>query len=313
MEPILNDHSSGNGATQSEAPVKDVSEATFVADVIKASGKTPVIVDFWAPWCEPCKQLTPLLEKFTAQAKGAVRLVKVNVDENPAISQQLRIQSVPAVCVFFQGQPVDGFTGALPESRLKDFFDRVLKQAGTGEGGGGESLSQALEQAKAALEENDPATATELYSNILDTQSDNADAVAGLVRCHVATGDHEQARGLLTSLEEQIASAPSIVAALAALELAEQGQQSVDDLPRLEKESAQNPGAHQVRFDLAVAQFASGQQEAALKSLLEIIRHDKEWNEQAARLLLLKFFKALGHAHPLTVAGRQSLSTLIFA
>ena len=152
MEPILNDPSSGNGATQSEASVKDVSEATFVADVIEASGKTPVIVDFWAPWCEPCKQLTPLLEKFTAQTKGAVRLGKVNVDENPAISQQLRIQSVPTVCVFFQGQPVDGFTGALPESGLKDFFDRVLKQAGKGEDGNRESLSRALEQAKAALE-----------------------------------------------------------------------------------------------------------------------------------------------------------------
>jgi len=310
MEPTLNDPSSGNGGGEPGPLVKDASEATFVADVIEASAETPVIVDFWAPWCEPCKQLTPLLEKFTAQAKGAVRLVKVNVDESPALSQQLRIQSVPSVYVFSQGRPVDGFTGVVSESELKAFFDRLLKQAGKGEGG--ESLAQALDQAKAALEESDPATAVELYSRILATQSDNADAVAGSVRCYVATGDYERARDLLDSLEEKVASASSVMAARTALELAEQGKQSAGDLPRLEKESAQNPGDHQLRFDLAMAQFVGGQQEAAIESLLEIIRRDMEWNEQAARLQLLKFFEALDHAHPLTVAGRRSLSTLIF-
>ncbi len=311
MDPTLNDPSSGNGAPQSEAPVKDATEASFVADVIEASGETPVIVDFWAPWCEPCKQLTPLLEKLTAAAKGAVRLVKVNVDESPALAQQLRIQSIPTVYAFYQGRPVDGFTGGLPESELKAFFDRVLKQ--TGKGDGGEELAKALEQAKAALEESDSAMAAELYGRILATQSDNADAVAGLVRCHVATKDYERARGLLDSLEEKLASSSPVQAARTALELAEQGQQSGGDLSRLEALSAQNPDDHQARLDLALAQFANGQQEEAIESLLEIIRRDREWNEQAARLQLLKFFEALGHAHPLTMAGRRSLSTLIFS
>ncbi|MBV28938.1 MAG: co-chaperone YbbN [Rhodospirillaceae bacterium] len=310
MEPITNDSSSGNRAPQSDQLVKDATEATFVADVIKASGETPVVVDFWSPRYSPCKQLTPLLEKFTAQAKGALQLVKVNVDENPALAQQLRIQSIPAVYVFSQGRPVDGFTGALPEDELKTFFDRLMQQ--TGKGDNGESLIKTLEQAKTALEGSDPTTAAELYSRILTAESNNTDAVAGLVRCYVATGDHERARNLLDSLEEKVASASIVAAARTALELAEQGVQSAGDLPRFQALSMQNPDDHQARFDLATAQFANGQQEAAVESLLEIIRHDKEWNDQAARLQLLKFFEALGHAHPLAVAGRRSLSTLLF-
>ncbi len=311
MNSTLNDPTSRDGASQSLPPVKDATEASFVADVIEASGELPIIVDFWAPWCEPCKQLTPLLEKLVGAAKGTMRLVKVNVDESPALAQQLRIQSVPSVYAFYQGRPVDGFTGALPESELKAFFDRLLKQTGAGDGG--EALVQALEQAKAALEEGDPTTAAERYGAILATQSDNADAVAGLVRCHVATGDHERARGLLDSLEDQLASSSPVQAARTALELAEQSQQSGGDLSQLKAQSAQNPDDHQARFDLALAQFANEQQEEAMESLLEIIRRDREWNEQAARLQLLKFFEVLGQAHPVTMAGRRSLSTLIFS
>ena len=311
MEPITNDSSSGNRAPQSDQLVKDATEATFVADVINASGETPVVVDFWSPRYSPCKQLTPLLEKFTAQAKGALQLVKVNVDENPALAQQLRIQSIPAVYVFSQGRPVDGFTGALPEDELKTFFDRLMQQ--TGKGDNGESLIKALEQAKAALEGNDPTTAAELYSSILTAESNNTDAVAGLVRCYVATGDHERARNLLDSLEEKVASASIVAAARTALELAEQGVQSAGDLPRFQALSMQNPDDHQARFDLAQALLAAGDREGAVDQLLEIVARDRTWDEEAARKQLLVLFEAFGQADPLTLASRRRLSSMLFS
>jgi len=294
---------SAGGAAQP----KDATTQSFAADVIEASHQTPVIVDFWAPWCGPCKQLAPVLEKTVRDAGGKVALVKINIDENPEIAQQLRIQSIPAVFAFDKGQPVDGFMGAQPESQIKRFVERLVGPMGPS------PLEQALEQAKDALDAGDFATASNIYGQILRQVPGEAAAIAGLVRCLVGAGDLQEARELVDGLDDDSLKNADVESAVSALTLAEQAGEADGDTAALQARLAQDPGDHQARFDLAMACHGAGRNEQAIDELIEIIRRDREWNEQAARQQLLKLFEALGHADPLTVAGRRKLSSILFS
>ena len=294
---------SAGGAAQP----KDATTQSFAADVIEASQQTPVIVDFWAPWCGPCKQLAPILEKTVRDAGGKVALVKINIDENPEIAQQLRIQSIPAVFAFDKGQPVDGFMGAQPESQIKRFVERLVGPMGPS------PLEQALEQAKDALDAGDFASASNIYGQILRQVPGEAAAIAGLVRCLVGAGDLQEARELVDGLDDDALKNADVESAVTALTLAEQAGEADGDTAELQARLAQDPGDHQARFDLAMAYHGAGRNEQAIDELIEIIRRDREWNEQAARQQLLKLFEALGHADPLTVAGRRKLSSILFS
>ncbi len=301
MEPII-------GAPPAAANViKESDEKGFQADVVDASHETPVIVDFWAPWCGPCKQLGPALEKAVAAAGGKVRLVKINIDENPQIAQAFRIQSIPAVYAFSQGKPVDGFTGALPESQIKSFVGRLAGESGPS------PVDQALERAKEALEQKDYGAASALFGQVLQHEPGNPDAVAGLARCFVAAREPERAREVLDQVGEEHADHAEIAGARAALALAEQASGSAADSAGLEARLAENENDHQVRFDLAMALYGAGQREAAVEHLLEILRRDRAWNEEAARKQLVTLFEAFGPTDPLTVATRRKLSSLLFS
>ena len=303
----------GGGPGDGQPPadlIKDSDTARFTQDVIEASMTTPVIVDFWAPWCGPCKQLTPALEKSVRAARGAVRLVKVNIDENQSLAAQLRIQSVPAVYAFFQGQPVDGFVGAQSESQIKDFIARLVAQGG---GAPGPSpVDQALEQAQAALDGGQPAAASALYGQVLQHEPDNEAALAGMVRCYLESGDAAAARERFDALTEEMAAKPAFVSVKAALELAEQTADS-GPLTELEARVAASPADHQARYDLAIALHAADQREAAAEALVEILRRDRKWNQEAARHQLLKFFEAWGPTDPITLSARRQLSSLLFS
>ena len=294
---------SAGGAAQP----KDATTQSFAADVIEASQQTPVIVDFWAPWCGPCKQLAPILEKTVRDAGGKVALVKINIDENPEIAQQLRIQSIPAVFAFDKGQPVDGFMGAQPESQIKRFVERLVGPMGPS------PLEQALEQAKDALDAGDFASASNIYGQILRQVPGEAAAIAGLVRCLVGAGDLQEARELVDGLDDEALKNADVESAVSALALAEQAGEADGDTAGLQARLAQDPGDHQARFDLAMAYHGAGRNEQAIDELIEIIRRDREWNDEAARQQLLKLFEALGHADPLTVAGRRKLSSILFS
>jgi len=301
----------GPGGDQPPADlIKDSDAARFAQDVIEASMAAPVIVDFWAPWCGPCKQLTPALEKAVQAARGAVRMVKVNVDENQSLAGQLRIQSIPAVYAFYQGQPVDGFVGAQTESQIKDFIARLVAQSG---GAPGPSpVDQALEQAQAALDGGQPAAASALYGQVLQHEPDNEAALAGMIRCYLESDDAAAARKMFDALTEEMAAKPAFVAAKAALELAEQTAES-GPLAELEAQVAANPTDHQARYDLAIARHAGGEREAAAEALIEIMRRQRDWNEDAARHQLLKFFEAWGPTDPITLSARRQLSSLLFS
>ena len=294
---------SAGGAAQP----KDATTQSFAADVIEASQQTPVIVDFWAPWCGPCKQLAPILEKTVRDAGGKVALVKINIDENPEIAQQLRIQSIPAVFAFDKGQPVDGFMGAQPESQIKRFVERLVGPMGPS------PLEQALEQAKDALDAGDFASASNIYGQILRQVPGEAAAIAGLVRCLVGAGDLQEARELVDSLDDDALKNADVESAVSALALAEQAGEADGDTAELQARLAQDPGDHQARFDLAMSYHGAGRNEQAIDELIEIIRQDREWNDEAARQQLLKLFEAIGHADPLTVAGRRKLSSILFS
>jgi putative thioredoxin len=293
-------------ATAAEGLVKDTTTQGFVKDVIEESKRQPVLVDFWAPWCGPCKQLTPVLEKVVRAAKGKVRLVKMNIDEHPQIPGQMGIQSIPAVIAFVKGQPADGFLGALPESQVIAFIERVTKARIGGE------TKDLLKAADAALAEANPGGAAELYAQILADDPDSTPALAGLARAYVATGEVEQAKQTLAMVPEGKRNEAPVAAARAAIEVAEQAK-SLGSVVDLEKKISDNPLDHQARFDLAVALNAKGKRQEAVDQLLDVVRRDRKWNEDGARKQLLQFFEAWGPADEATVYGRRRLSSILFA
>jgi putative thioredoxin len=293
-------------AAPAEALVKDSTEATFMADVIEASREVPVIVDFWAPWCGPCKTLGPMLEKAVAEARGKVRMVKVNVDENQRIAAQLRIQSIPTVYAFFQGQPVDGFQGAVPGSEIKAFVDRLIALGGDG------GLGEAVAAAEEMLAQGAAADAAQVFRSILQEEPEHAAAYGGLVRAFLAGGQEEQAELLLGQVPAKIANAPEIEAARAQLTLYRQAA-NAGPADALRAQVEADPNDHQARFDLANALQAAGDTQGAVNELLELFRRDREWNEGAAKAQLFTIFDALKPQDPIVLQGRRKLSSMIFA
>jgi putative thioredoxin len=293
-------------AAPAEGLIKDTTTQTFVKDVIEESKRQPVLVDFWAEWCGPCKQLGPVLEKVVRAAKGKVKLVKMDIDKHPSIPGQLGIQSIPAVFAFVNGQPVDGFLGALPESQVTAFIERVTKDRIGGE------EKDLLKAADDALAKGDAAGAAELYAGVLAQDSGNVAALAGLARSYVRTGAIEQAKQTLALVPEAKRNDAAVAAARAALELAEQAQ-SVGPVSELEQKVAANPLDHQARFDLAVALNSKGRRQEAVDNLLEIVKRDRKWNDDGARKQLVQFFEAWGPTDEATVNGRKRLSSVLFA
>jgi putative thioredoxin len=293
--------------------IKDSDQTKFAKDVIETSRTVPVIVDFWAPWCGPCKTLQPMIEKVVKEAKGKVKLVKIDIDKNQMLAQQLRIQSIPAVYAFFGGRPVDGFMGAVPESEVKGFVDRLIQASGgVTEDPGAVQVAELLEQAKAAVAQNDMDTAAQVYSEILGAEPANVTALAGLARYQVSIGDMEQAKELLAQIPAKEKTHPDVVVAQAAIDLAEKAKEA-GPVDELKAKAAANPKDFQSRLDLAMAYWAGDQKQEAIDALLAMIKLDRAWNEGAARQQLLKFFEALGFTDPLSVDGRKRLSTILFS
>ena len=297
----------GGGMTAAaDSAVKETTTQAFMADVIEESKKQPVLVDFWAPWCGPCKQLTPILEKAVKAAKGKVKLAKMDIDKHPEIPGQMGIQSIPAVIAFSNGQPVDGFMGALPESQVIAFLERLTKgKIGTEE-------KDLLKTADEALAAGNAAEAANFYGELLKEDSGNILALAGLARCYVATGNIEQAKKTLALVPEAKRADTAVVAAQAALDVAEQAK-AVGPLDELQGKVAANPLDHQARFDLAIALNAAGKRAEAAKELLAIVKRDRKWNDDGARKQLVQFFEAWGFAEPAAVDGRKQLSSILFS
>ncbi len=300
----------GEGQAQGSASIKDTDTENFAEDVIQASMQGPVIVDFWAPWCGPCKQLTPALEKVVTEARGKVTLVKVNIDENQALAQQLRIQSIPTIYAFFQGRPVDGFQGALPESELKAFVKKLVDSAG---GDAGDPLAQAMEEAEQALAEGDHATAGAIFAQVLQHDPENLAAIAGLLKALIGAGQIEDAKTQFDQLPEEVQAKPELAAVKAQLDLLKESAKASGEVADLMEKVAHDPDDHQARFDLAQALYGAGKQEAAAGELLEIVRRDRSWNEDGARKQLVKYFEAWGPTDPLTLDSRRKLSSLLFS
>ncbi len=296
----------GGGAAPAADLVKETTTQDFRADVLDASRSVPVLVDFWAPWCGPCRQLTPVLEKAVKAAKGKVRLVKMNIDDHPQIAGQLGIQSIPAVVAFKDGQPLDGFMGAIPESQVAAFIDRIAGPSGPS------GSDEALKAGAEALAARDYAGAAALYSGVLQAEPDNMAALGGLIRCFVALGELAQARGLLAGLTADQEKDPAIAGARTALELASQAEK-LGGPAELTQRLEANPNDHQARFDLAVVLNGTGDRAGATDALLEIVKRNRAWNDEAARKQLVQFFEAWGPKDPAAISGRQRLSSLLFA
>ncbi len=286
--------------------IADTTTQTFVRDVVEPSKQVPVLVDFWAPWCGPCRQLSPIIEKVVRAAKGAVRLVKMDIEKYPEIAGQLGIQSIPAVYAFVNGQPVDGFVGNLPEGQIKAFIDRLAGPAGPSE------VDQILAEAEALLDGGDTPGASELFAAVLEAEPGSVPAIVGLARCLLAANEIERARVALAMLPETAASDPKVAAVRAQLDLAAQTE-SLGDAGPLEARIAENPADHQARFDLALLLNGKGDRDAATEHLLEIMRRDRSWNEEGARKQLLQFFEAWGPMDDATRAGRRRLSSMLFS
>ena len=295
----------GGGAAAGDV-IKDSSTSGFKADVLDASKQVPVIVDFWAPWCGPCKQLTPVIEKVVRSFGGKVRLVKINIDEHPAIAGQLRVQSIPTVYAFRDGRPVDGFAGAQPESQVRAFVERLIGDDV------GADLAEAIEEANKLLEAGDVQSAAEIFAAIVKEDRGNIEAIAGLARCYLKTGDLGRAEQTIGLAPPDKQSSQTIASVKAAIELAKRGA-TPSKVGELQAKLAANPADHQVRIDLAMAYAAADDKAEAVNELLECFRRDKTWNEQAARKQLVQLFEAWGPKDPATLDGRRRLSSLLFS
>ena len=287
--------------------ITDTTTANFGKDVIEESRNQPVLVDFWAPWCGPCKQLTPVLEKVVNEAKGRVRLVKMNIDDHPSIAGQLGIQSIPAVIAFKDGQPVDGFMGAIPESQIAEFIKKV-----GGKNSAGNQVAEALAAAAEARGAGDVQTAADIYDAILEQAPETIEAIAGLGEVLFEAGDTEGAEAILARAPEDKKDAPPLAALRARIALAAQAA-SLGNPAEFERRLAANPADHQARFDLAMIQNAQGERTQAADNLLAIIKADRGWNDDGAKAQLLKFFEAWGMTDEATLAARRKLSSLLFA
>lgn len=301
---------SGGAAPSGSPHIKDSSLATFAADVLEASRDVPVIVDFWAPWCGPCKQLTPALEKAVTEANGTVKLVKVNVDENQEIARQLRIQSIPTVYAFKNGQPVDGFMGAIPDSQVKTFVEGL---AGGAAGGAHDHAAEILEMADQAFAAGDVGQAAQAYAHVLQDEPGHPKAVAGLARCYLKSGDLERAKTTLALVRPDDANDEAVRAVAAELSLREGAAAAAGKTAELEAKLAANANDHQARYDLALALEANGDRDGAIEQLLGIVRRDRKWNEEAARKQLVTLFEAMGPTDERTIAARRKLSSILFS
>ncbi|NUU44954.1 thioredoxin [Tardiphaga sp. 37S4] len=298
----------GSTPQAATALIKDTTTRTFVQDVIEESKRQPVLIDFWAPWCGPCRQLTPVIEKAVTAAKGKVKLVKMNIDENPEIPGQMGIQSIPAVIAFVNGQPADGFMGAVPESQVNAFIDKLT----AGMPGAEPTAAELLQEAEAILAEGDPATAASIYGEVIAADAGNIAAIAGLARCYVETGAIEQAKQTLELVPVAKREDAAVKAVQAKIDLVEQAS-ALGPVTELEQKVAANPLDHQARFDLAIALNGANQRSEATGHLLEIVKRDRKWDDDGARKQLIQFFDAWGPTDEATVDGRRRLSTILFS
>lgn len=304
MEPIIGQGTAGSGSM--DGLIIDTTTQNFARDVLEVSRQVPVIVDFWAPWCGPCKQLTPILENAVKAARGAVRLVKMNIDEEPEVAQQLRVQSIPAVFAFKNGRPVDGFMGALPESQIKAFIARLVGDLGPS------PAEELVAMGREAFEAGDLSRAAQAFAQAAQEEPGNPAAVAGLARCYIKAGDFDRAKQTLALVRPDARNDPEFTAAEAALSLAEKAA-DLGDIGELQARIEANPKDHQARFDLALALNARGDREGAVDQLLISIEYDRNWNEEAARKQLVEFFDAYGPKDEVTLSGRRRLSSILFS
>lgn len=309
MVTIINtetpDAGAGNGSIPVGDIIKDSDTNNFSTDVIDQSTKIPVVVDFWAPWCGPCKQLSPTLDKLAREYGGKIQLVKINVDENQELATQMRVQSIPMVVAFKDGQPVDGFAGALPESQLRQFFEKLT-------GSEGSPIEQALEKASMMVANGDTQNAAEIYSQILAQDPTNATSHAGVAKCLIEAEGIEKAQAYLKGLDADILNKEEVKSVLAAIDL-EHASTDTEETDSLRQKLATSPDDPQLRYDLAIALYGDGCSEEAINILVELVKTHKTWNEEAARAQLLKIFEALGHSDPITIEGRRKLSVVIFS
>ena len=309
MVTIINtetpDAGAGNGSIPVGDIIKDSDTNNFSKDVIDQSTKIPVVVDFWAPWCGPCKQLSPTLDKLAREYGGKIQLVKINVDENQELATQMRVQSIPMVVAFKDGQPVDGFAGALPESQLRQFFEKLT-------GSEGSPIEQALEKASMMVANGDTQNAAEIYSQILAQDPINPASHAGVAKCLIEAEGIEKAQAYLKGLDADILNKEEVKRVLAAIDL-EHASTDTEETDSLRQKLATSPDDPQLRYDLAIALYGDGCSEEAINILVELVKTHKTWNEEAARAQLLKIFEALGHSDPITIEGRRKLSVVIFS